>query len=85
MKALKWNHKKHCYEPYETPKEWNCPICADDFAEEINCAACGKELPYGESYTSMEIHTEYGFGYSVCADCHAEELERKRNYEEQFA
>jgi hypothetical protein len=36
----------------------------------VNCACCGKRLPFGECYTSREIHTGLGFGYAVCGDCY---------------
>ena len=25
---------------------------------------------YGDTYTSLEIHTAMGFGYGVCEDCY---------------
>lgn len=85
MKAKKWNYEKHAYEDYETPEEWQCPImAAENFDDKINCAACGKEITFGESFTSLEIHTPYGFGYSVCQDCAAEEWKRKMKFEERY-
>jgi hypothetical protein len=38
--------------------------------EPCNCALCGREMTYGEGYTSLQVHTPTGFGYTVCKDCH---------------
>ena len=38
----------------------------------------GRKVAFGDCYTSREIHTEHGFGYSVCGDCYAREWERER-------
>lgn len=40
----------------------------------IDCAECGCELAFGESYTSRLIHNELGFGYAVCARCYEAEF-----------
>ena len=40
-------------------------------------AQCGKELKYGDTYTSLEIHTAMGFGYGVCEDCYEFEWKRR--------
>ena len=47
----------------------------------IACAGCGKPVKFGESFTSLEIHTETGFGFSVCPNCHAGEIERAKDAE----
>ena len=39
----------------------------------VNCANCGKELKFGECYTSKTIHTEIGMGYGVCEECYDKE------------
>jgi len=39
----------------------------------VNCANCGKELKFGECYTSKTIHTEIGMGYGVCEECYNKE------------
>lgn len=31
---------------------------------------------YGEMYTSREVHTAYGFGFAVCAECYDDETDR---------
>ncbi len=70
MILQKWNYKKHEYEPYEVPDEWNVKTFSNDMSEIINCPHCGKEIEFGDSYTSHEIHTAHGMGYGVCADCY---------------
>lgn len=79
MKAGKWNHKTREYDYYETPEEWHTPLYTDNMEEIVNCAQCGREIAYGDCYTSREIHNGYGFGYPVCEDCLKEEWERERN------
>ena len=73
--AGKWNYKKHEYEPYKLPG--NCKTYSADMEEIVNCAQCGKKVKFGDCYTSQEIHTEYGFGYAVCKECHRKEWQRR--------
>lgn len=73
----KWDYEAHDYRPHYVPEEWNVAVYSDDLNEIIQCAHCGKELTYGDSYTSLEIHNEFGLGYAVCEDCYEKELERK--------
>lgn len=77
MQLKKWNYKKHKYEDYEVPDSWNCQIATSDMSELVNCPHCGKILMFGNTYTSLEIHTDIGFGYGVCENCHNKEFERK--------
>ena len=82
MLLQKWNYKKHKYDPYEVPDDWNCHSYSDDMKEIVNCPHCGKELEFGDTYTSMEIHTpSFGFGYGVCSECYEKEWERRKKYE----
>lgn len=82
MKLRKWNYETHEYDPYEIPDEWNVPLTT--YLDEIvNCPHCGKELKYGETYTSKEIHNNVGFGYGVCSECYEEEWERRRKYRDE--
>lgn len=82
MILKKWNYKKHEYDPYEIPDEWNCKTYSNDMDEIINCPHCGKELKFGDTYTSKEIHTEIGLGYGVCEKCYNNEWLRRNRYEE---
>lgn len=75
----KWNYQKHIYEPYNISKDWNCKTYSNDLNEIINCPHCGKELKFGDSYTSLEIHTNLGFGYGVCEKCYNLERLRREN------
>ena len=79
--AIKWNAKEHRYEPYTLPDGAEC-FC-DDFERFVKCAQCGEELPFGETYTSLEIHTPtLGMGYGVCHKCYNEEWKRRREAEQ---
>lgn len=78
MNAQKWNPRKHEYEPYQIPKEWFTPLYLDDMDTEINCAGCGKEIKFGDSFTSHHIHNSYGMGYPVCEVCYR--MECQANY-----
>lgn len=70
MKLMKWNAVRREYEDYEVPDNWNVKTFCADMDETVNCPHCGKELPYGNCYTSREIHTPHGMGYAVCESCY---------------
>lgn len=72
----KYDRSKHAYNPpVELPKEWHTPLIADDMNQMINCAGCGKELKFGNSFTSMIICDMSGaFGFPVCEECYQKEL-----------
>lgn len=74
----RWNVEKGVYEPYSVPKEWHCQAFETDMNKIINCARCGKEIPFGDSYASRQIHTDYGLAYSVCRTCYEKEYEEER-------
>lgn len=71
--AQKWDSEKKEYEKYDIPKDWYTPLVVYCMETTINCASCGKELNYGDSYTSRIIHTPAGFGYNVCESCYNKE------------
>ena len=73
----KWNYKTHKYNPYIVSDAWNCKTYSNDMNEIVNCPHCGKEIKFGDCYTSLEIHTNIGFGYAVCEECHQKEIERR--------
>lgn len=81
MLLRKWNYKKRQYDPYEVPDSWNVKTYTSNMDEIVNCPHCGKEVKFGDCYTSHEIHTQYGFGYGVCEDCYFKD-ENKRYYAE---
>lgn len=72
--AGKWNYETHEYDVYDLPR--GAAVYSSDMDKIINCAGCGKAVAFGDTYTSFEIHDEVGFGYGVCAMCHAEEVKR---------
>lgn len=73
MKAYLWNGKE--YEPYELPE--GSSLYETDMDKEVSCCKCGRKIKYGDCYTSREIHTENGFGYSECEDCYFKKGEQK--------
>lgn len=75
--AGKWNYETKAYDPYSVPESWHTVQYSEDANAFVNCACCGKLLPYGKTYSSMEIHDEFGFGFSVCCACHEAELKRR--------
>lgn len=76
MKLRKWNNTTENYEDYIVPDEWNVPIYSENMNEIVNCIQCGEKVKFGDSYTSLEVHTQGGFGYGVCPNCHEKELRR---------
>ena len=81
MRMKKWNYSKRIYEEYIISPIWHTPLIAE-LDEVINCAGCGKELPYGDCYTSLTIHTDMGMGYPVCELCYAKEWTERRASDE---
>lgn len=81
MIVRRWNHKKRDYDPYMIPSDWKCRTSAE-MDEIVNCASCGREVEFGDCYSSLEIHGKLGFGYSVCPECYEKEVcrnDRGRN------
>lgn len=75
----KWNYEKHDYDPYEVPDDWKVLSFAFDMDEITVCPHCGKNVKFGDTYTSLEIHTDMGLGYCVCESCYEEEWKRRRS------
>lgn len=73
----KWNYETHEYDPYMPNPDWKLKLYSQDMDEPINCASCGKEMTYGEGYSSEELHNHIGFGYPVCEECYRLELARQ--------
>ncbi len=76
--AEKWDFAKREYQPYVIPGNWYCPLVLYDMETIVNCASCGKKLPFGDTYTSRQIHNPFGFGYMVCEACATKELSAER-------
>lgn len=65
--ALKWNFTKEAYDDIKIPEE--ASILQADFSTAVKCGHCGKWFPFGECYTSKQIHNFNGIGYAVCEEC----------------
>lgn len=81
MILSRWNHKLRRYEDYEVPDNWSVAMIAPTMDTFVDCAGCGRSIPYGASFTSAEIHNDYGIGYAVCNRCYAAESGRKQSRE----
>ena len=77
-KISRWDPVKKRYEPHLILDDWNIKLYSDDMDEVVNCARCGKKIKYGESYTSRQIHNDFGFGYTVCPKCYEMEWEEEK-------
>ena len=79
----KWDYPSHSYFsiPLISRTPLNLKTYSEDMNEMVNCCQCLKKIKYGDTYTSKEIHTDLGFGFSVCEDCYKEELKRRKYYE----
>ena len=75
----KWDPDRHCYDPYECPDDWRVSFYCVDMDEIVNCACCGKQICYGDGYTSREIYDQSGmFGMCICPDCNEAQWEREK-------
>lgn len=80
-----WDFKDKIYHDYELPEKARYHCC--DMNEKVQCASCGKEIRFGNGYTSLRIHTPIGYGYAVCHVCYRKEnelglgIERGNDYE----
>lgn len=70
MILRRWSEAERRYEPYEVPDDWRVSAYEDDMGTRVNCCQCGRELTWGETYTSMQVQTPVGFGYGVCHECY---------------
>lgn len=71
-RAIRWVPERSEYRDWRVPD--GASVCADDFSTVVDCAECGCELAFGESYTSRLIHNDLGFGYAVCPRCYEAEF-----------
>lgn len=82
----KYNYDTKKYEVFNIPE--STPLWTEDMNEIIMCAECHREIKFGDSYTSMTIHSGAGLGFPVCESCYYQEMkdyqemkERKRAHE----
>lgn len=74
----KWDYGKHEYVPLEVPDGWHVSCYEADMDAAVNCCRCGRALPFGETYTSLQVHAPVsGFGYAVCPECYEMEMEKE--------
>lgn len=73
MILKKWNYKLEEYEEFESPAD-NPALFESNLSAIRDCASCGDSLEYGQMYTSLEIHNNWGLGYGVCGECYQLEL-----------
>lgn len=64
------NHVKSPEEVRKSHPDWNISMIENDMDTVVNCCSCGKKLKYGDSYTSMNVQSELGFGYAECGECY---------------
>lgn len=74
----RYDWKASAYAPYLVPASWRVEKYLQSYEEPVNCAGCGKQLKWGETFTSAEIHDMAGLGYGICGECYDSELARKR-------
>lgn len=72
----KWNRQKRNYDALMVPSDGTYLAYSEHMDTLCNCPHCGKEIAFGDSRTSLEVHTAGGFGYAVCKECHNQEIER---------
>ena len=81
MLVNKWNFKTKEYEKVEIPDNRKIGLYSNNMNDIIQCINCGKELRFGDSYTSRRYHTGMGFGYCVCHNCYDEEWKLEVAYD----
>lgn len=70
----KWNENINDYQKCEVPDDWHLPLISDNMDEIINCVNCGKQIAFGDGYTSHRYHNSFGFGYYECESCYFDYL-----------
>lgn len=77
--VLRWNYKNNRYEPWQVSP--NVALFKRDLEEIVDCCECGRQVKYGDCYTSLRVHNHSGFGYAVCEKCYEEERKEEEAYE----
>ena len=77
----RWNYETREYDPYQPNPEWTIKIYSEDMSEHINCTNCGKDMTFGDGYTSRELHNSYGIGYPVCESCYEDERNKELSHD----
>ena len=76
----KWNYKTHRYDYEAICGNYYFSSYETDMEKLVNCPHCKKAIKVGDSYTSLEYHTNYGLGLCVCEDCYKKEWDKRRKY-----
>lgn len=71
-RAIRWVPGQREYRECRVP-DGAC-LGVVNFSTVVDCAECGCQLAFGESYTSRLIHNDLGFGYAVCPRCYEAEF-----------
>lgn len=74
MVIRKWNENKKDYDDVTIPDEWKTPLICMNMDETVNCVNCGREMKFGEGFTSKRYHHKSGAAYSECKKCFDEYL-----------
>ena len=74
MLIHKWDDANEEYQAHEVPDDWHLPLLSDNMNELINCVNCGKQIAFGDGYTSQRYHNSHGLGYYECETCYFEYL-----------
>lgn len=77
MLVRKWDPFAGHYNFVEINDTWYISIYEKDMATEVRCPSCGRILPFGDTYTSLEYHTMLGMGFGVCESCYNQEVIRR--------
>ena len=81
MVLYKLNPRTRQYDAYEVPDNWSVAAYAPTPDTFVDCAGCGKSLPYGAAFVSTEIYTYARIGYAVCKKCNGAEATRRADRE----
>ena len=79
MYLNRWDYEAQEYEKELVP-EGNYKMYSADMEEKVKCPHCGKEVAFGDMYTSKEFQSDFGFGYAVCQECYDKEKRREEAY-----
>lgn len=63
--------------PFEVPDRWRVSAYEENPRRVVNCAGCGRPVPFRFTTPSKTIRSEEGFGYALCSDCMFYEMEEE--------
>ena len=79
----KWVYPMGKFEKHSVP--WHCTLVSFDHPDTIQCANCGKEVVFTNSYMSHAIQPdEQNYGdspsFAICPDCAKEEMKGEKKW-----